>query len=216
MSRSERYGCSLSFLGLSMVCLTFSKGLSALFFCISIISFCVDPLFNLFQRFSIKAPPEAPPAPKPSPESSKIDPYILENWVAANRARMEESRYAPHPDEPPPKVRRILDAHYDLMAEIKQNYRRRDENPCFLDDAIRACEEQIALAPLSAKYMQFDFPDGLPEHTGYLQLAIIREKQGDFAEAIRLSEEADKAGWGTEWDSRIARLRKKLAKKPAP
>ena len=57
-----------------------------------------------------------------------------------------------------------------------------------------------------------------PIHTGYRQLAIILEKQGNFLDAIGLSKEAKLEGWGDReaydpgiWQNRIDRLKKKLA-----
>ncbi len=52
----------------------------------------------------------------------------------------------------------------------------------------------------------------LPSHHGYKQLAIILEKQGDFQGARTLCEQAKAQGWKGDWDARIARLNKKLAK----
>jgi hypothetical protein len=51
----------------------------------------------------------------------------------------------------------------------------------------------------------------LPEHVGYKQLAIIRERAGDYAEALRLSKEAKREKWAGDWENRIARLEKKSA-----
>lgn len=50
----------------------------------------------------------------------------------------------------------------------------------------------------------------LPSHSGYEQLAIILEKQGDFSEAIRLAQQAKQEGWKGDWDKRIDRCQKKL------
>lgn len=50
----------------------------------------------------------------------------------------------------------------------------------------------------------------LPEHTGYKQLCIIYDKQGNYSEIIRLAEEAKKQGWNGDWDKRIENARKKI------
>lgn len=55
-------------------------------------------------------------------------------------------------------------------------------------------------------------PFQLPRHVGFDQLTIICEKQHDYAEAIRVSEMAMKQGWNGDWEARIARCQKKLAK----
>ncbi len=55
-------------------------------------------------------------------------------------------------------------------------------------------------------------PDTLPSHHGYKQLAIILEKRGDYVAAGALSEEAREQGWKGDWDTRIARLNKRIVK----
>jgi hypothetical protein len=52
----------------------------------------------------------------------------------------------------------------------------------------------------------------LPSHHGYKQLAIMLEKRGDYQDARALCEQADAQGWKGDWDARIARLEKRLAK----
>lgn len=51
-----------------------------------------------------------------------------------------------------------------------------------------------------------------PSHTGYEQLAIVKEKQGDFIIAIKLAEQAKKEGWRGDWNKRIERCIKKMNK----
>lgn len=99
----------------------------------------------------------------------------------------------------------ILDNGYtSLMATY---YRSRDENSQALDKAITCAEESIKLSPeVTAKKSK------LLGHPAYKQLAIIRDKQGNYAEAIRLSNEAMHQGWLGDWEKRIARYEKKLSK----
>ena len=54
--------------------------------------------------------------------------------------------------------------------------------------------------------------DTLPSHHGYKQLAIILEKRGDYVAAGALSEQAREQGWKGDWDARIARLNRRIAK----
>lgn len=107
---------------------------------------------------------------------------------------------------------KILDRHFQLFEEIEKYYRRRDENG-MLDKAIRACEESIELAPLAAKEFLSEWREqSLPAHTAYTQLAIIYQKQGKLAEAIKICEQARDQGWNGDWDKRIASYQKKLNK----
>ena len=192
---------------------------------------------------------------------------------------------------------KIYEKHSLLSEKIRASYAKRDTNPKYLDAAIKACEEQIAIAKQVAEdilkgekhfklkteeemheqfkksfseeewnefegsdhqkamlesidrlaaesannnpglkntdasqlYMNYagttfdpdihkskdDFiiiPDTLGEHTGYKQLCIIREKQDNWQEVIKLAEQAKSEGWKGDWDKRIEKARKKLAK----
>lgn len=107
----------------------------------------------------------------------------------------------------------VLDRHFLYHQMIKTYYPDRDRVPGSLDKAIAACEKQIAMAPqAAAAFRREDGDQSLPAHTGYEQLAIIRDKQGDYAEAIRLSQQAKSRKWAGDWDKRIARYQKKLDK----
>lgn len=112
----------------------------------------------------------------------------------------------------------ILDRHFALQEEIETAYRRRDRDPAALPAAIAACEHQIAMAKPAAKDWRHRYPSKtgttkLPRHVGYEQLAIIREKEGDYTAAIRLARQAQKQGWAGDWAKRIARCEAKRAKR---
>ena len=107
----------------------------------------------------------------------------------------------------------ILDQHFTLLNVIKVFYRDRANDAVSLDLAIGACEKQILLAPLAAEaFKREEGMETLPAHTGFEQLAIIRERDGDFDEAIRLSRDALRQGWARDWEKRIARCCKKKEK----
>ena len=104
----------------------------------------------------------------------------------------------------------ILDQHYTLLNLIRVYYRNRSNDAVSFELAIEACEKQIALAPLAAEmFMCQEWVKALPEHTGFEQLAIIREREKDYDEAIRLSSEALRQGWAGDWEKRIARCEKR-------
>ena len=104
----------------------------------------------------------------------------------------------------------ILDLHFIHQGIIKAYYPDRDADPDALDVAIGACEDQIALAPKAAHAFRREYPgEHLPSHTGFVKLAIIREKQKEYAEAIKLSLAAMDQGWAEDWQRRIARCEKK-------
>ena len=82
-----------------------------------------------------------------------------------------------------------------------------------MDAAIRACQKQIDIAPDVMRLWRRQRGRIVPTHNGFEQLAIIREKEGDYAAAIRLSQEALKQGRrGADWEGRIRRCKRKAAK----
>ncbi len=108
--------------------------------------------------------------------------------------------------------RKVTEKHFQYQYEIQSEYKNRDYPKSF-KAAVAACEKQIAMATEVAEVLRWEFPDQtLPAHVGFTQLAIIREKEGNLDEAIRLCKLAMEQGWAGEWESRIARCEKRLAK----
>lgn len=107
----------------------------------------------------------------------------------------------------------ILDQHFTYAQMIKVYYKDREKNPEALESAIQACEKQIELAPRAAEAFRRDYPNSpLPAHTGFEKLAIVREKQKEFDEAIRVAATAKNMGWAGDWDKRIERCKTKGAR----
>lgn len=119
--------------------------------------------------------------------------------------------------------------HLEYIEPIQLWYKRHDADPNARQNAIEACERQIALSReaiaawhewgrLNGEMLQYlgdrspRKPWGIPSHTGFAQLAIIREKDGDYAEAIRLCKQAKCDGWAGDRDKRIARLEQKQSR----
>jgi hypothetical protein len=106
----------------------------------------------------------------------------------------------------------VFNKHFYFLHKIKCFYSCREQFPEALELAIKACEEQINISKEAAKAFKKD--GNIPEHTGFKQLCIIREKQGNWQEVIRLAEQAKSQGWkdGTAggWDKRIEKAKKKL------
>ena len=129
----------------------------------------------------------------------------------------------------------ILAQHFLYSEMIVTFYPDRDTEPSAFQMAVGACERQIALAPKAKKAFKQDDdrsaqlsrrfarelgtkvesrpPFKLPAHRGFTQLAIIREKEGKFDEALKLCQTAMKQGWDGDQEKRIARLEAKRAKK---
>ena len=107
-----------------------------------------------------------------------------------------------------------VEMHDVYQVMIVVNYRDRQKSPEFLQAAISACQRQIANAPEAIRDWQKWRAGVVPTHNGFEQLAIIHEKEGDYHEAIRLSKEAMKQGWGwkAQWERRIERCERRLAK----
>ncbi|WP_426065238.1 hypothetical protein [Flavobacterium sp. DSP2-3-1] len=107
----------------------------------------------------------------------------------------------------------ILNKHFEIQHRIIQYYKNREVEG-YLDKAITACREQIELSSQAKiAFKKESNNDSLPGHTGYEQLAIILEKLNKLEEALTLSKKGKKEGWGYDWDNRINRLERKIAKK---
>ena len=127
----------------------------------------------------------------------------------------------------------VLDRHFIYSHMIEVYYAERETQPGAFEAAVAACERQIAIGPQAwAAFvaepgerarrvgeltgLEYEAPIFLaPSHRGFVQLAIIREKQGDFTEALRLCGEASSQGWRDgkgDWSKRIARLERRLNK----
>ena len=104
----------------------------------------------------------------------------------------------------------LVDRHFTYHNMIRVYYRDRNRDENTLELAIQACEKQIALAPQLARNPPRDWVDvGLPEPTGFKQLAIILQQNKDYEGAIRLSEEALRQRWAGDWEKRIARCKRR-------
>lgn len=127
------------------------------------------------------------------------------------------------------------DIHLALTGLIKHHYRLRAEQAHY-NKAKELCLLQISISKQAAnafskppkpkgmslkkleailghKPVGYDIPQIMPSHIGFKQLAIILEKEGDIAGAIKLSEQALEHGWSDDYEKRIAKLVAKLAKR---
>ena len=109
----------------------------------------------------------------------------------------------------------VLERHFLYQAKNQTYYPFRDEDDFAFPRAIEACEQQIKMSLEAARAFREKYPGELPSHVGYQQLAIIRERLGDFESAINLSQKAHEEGWAGNWENEIERCKKKLAKRDA-
>ncbi|QKG84515.1 hypothetical protein GXN76_08510 [Kroppenstedtia pulmonis] len=103
-----------------------------------------------------------------------------------------------------------LHLHYKDQAQYF--YKKRDQEPDALEQAIRYCKKQVKYSPMARHALQMDpsFKGELPQHYGYKQLAIIYDKQGQYSDAIQLCRQALSEGWKGDWETRIQRYEKNL------
>ena len=107
-----------------------------------------------------------------------------------------------------------LDLHYFLHTKIKTFYRLRELNSRYLEIALKACEQQIEISPLTLKAFRsslygYGF---IPSPIGYTQLAIVKEREKKFEEVIIFCQKALNEGWNGDWQKRIDRCKIKLSK----
>jgi hypothetical protein len=79
------------------------------------------------------------------------------------------------------------------------------------------CRELIELAPAARMWFRtVARKRPLPGHIGFQQLAILKEKQKAYGEAVELCRQALRQGWRGDWEKRIERCelrRSKLAER---
>lgn len=137
--------------------------------------------------------------------------WTLASWFLSPNDRSIAKRIITKAEEEALKSGDISDLHFTYDVMIQAYYPDRDTDSTALDQTIFACEKQIAIAPQIQRLFKSQW-DIIPEHRGYKQLAVIRMKQKNFAEAIRLGKEATKGHWEDEGcRNRIARCEKQLA-----
>lgn len=105
---------------------------------------------------------------------------------------------------------RTLELHFTYQVMIQIYYRDRHD-PAARRVAIEACKKMIALAPQAVDAFAHEFPRRrLPRHYGFNLLSLLREREHDYAAAIRLCEMALAQGWDGEWQRRIGTCKVKL------
>jgi len=105
----------------------------------------------------------------------------------------------------------LIDLHYYYQNRIQIFYRNRETDRKALGLAIKACEDQIAIAADVAAAFRVEHPDGpLFEHVGYKQLCIINHKRGRHKDVVDLCTEAKQQGWAGDWDRRIEQAKRKI------
>lgn len=138
--------------------------------------------------------------------------HSLAGWFTKEQDRVIARKMLDKAEDLAKNGARVLDLHFLYGQEVSIYYKDRDK-PAYLDKAVRACRQQIALAPQAAEAFKAEYGDSQqPSHKGYEQLTIILEKQGKLQETIELSAQAQAQGWSGDWSGRIERCKRKLAK----
>ncbi len=158
----------------------------------------------------------APPPLSFTSSNSNMSTFLcgLAHWFKKPETYQIAKRLIEKAEEYVAEIKSVSDLHFYYLSKIEIYYRNRETESDALEKAITACEQQIAISEKVAKVMKKENENtsrpGLPMHTGFQQLAIIREKQKDYEAIIRISEQALKEGWGGDWERRIEKAKKKL------
>ena len=91
-----------------------------------------------------------------------------------------------------------------LDHEIEQEFLKQEER--------RRSREYERLGITFSAWQPLEREFRMPEHRGFKQLAIIREKEKDFAAAIEVCRAALELDWPGDWDVRIARCERRMVK----
>lgn len=143
----------------------------------------------------------------------------MSQWLNKESARETAYKILKKIDDLWPDDGSVLDLHFALQHRCDAFYRWRDVDDFALEEAIASCRRSISMHKEAAAAFRLNplpWGQGIPSHHCFRQLAIIEEKRGNIAEAIRLCEEAKAEGWAGDWDNRIIRLKKRAAKSDQP
>lgn len=111
------------------------------------------------------------------------------------------------------RAKDILDRHFVYSCLIDYHHYGVRSHSNNKPETVRYCDLQISIASKASKEFKKEFRKSpLPRHVGFDTLAIIREREGDFAGAMEICRQARKAGWAGDWDKRIGRCRGKVEK----
>jgi len=137
--------------------------------------------------------------------------FDLAGWFKKEADRTIAFRFLEKAEELLSENSNIFDIHFFYQRKIETYYKHREIEPEALEIAIDACEKQIEIAPKAKKAFLETYKDSpMPSHVGFKQLAIIKEKEKKYEEAINLCKEALKQGWSGDWEKRIERYSKKI------
>lgn len=104
----------------------------------------------------------------------------------------------------------VLDIHFHYTRKQQLTYKDRHLIPNGFKQAVQACEQHIAIAAKAAQAFKQEKHPYVPSHSGYKQLAIIKEQEKNYSEAISLCKQALSQGWSGDWSHRIKRCEKRL------
>jgi hypothetical protein len=113
---------------------------------------------------------------------------------------------------------RVHDTFWNYGEQIRRTYAKRSTNPDAVARTIAACECQIAISEHAAKVLRRtaeergDESYSLPQHPGFKQLAIVREREKRYGDAIRLCDSALQQGWAGDWKKRRDRCLRAIEK----
>lgn len=112
------------------------------------------------------------------------------------------------------KYKRVVDKHYSLLEKFEDAYKNGK-----LEKTIQLCKEDISLVDDLSEYwdafVRLGDINGRPLFPAYKRLAIVYEKQGRIEDAIKVCEDAIRAGYSKDGTSggmevRVKKLRGKL------
>ncbi len=104
-----------------------------------------------------------------------------------------------------------IDLHFTYTQMIRFYCREMPPEAQVIQLAEQACQKQISIATSTRSAYLTLFPgESLAGHPGFEQLAILREHETKFYEAIQLCQQAAAQGWAGDWEWRIRKCQAKL------
>jgi hypothetical protein len=140
-------------------------------------------------------------------------------WKIEERILLKRKRII----EENPNFFTYMDFHYLYQDFIQYYYKRREESHIFMERSKEFCLKQISISDYTISEMREtgfieskgEYSSFYLEHTGFIQLCIILEKEKNYREVLPLIQNARRGGWSggftdSNWEKREIRVTKKI------
>jgi hypothetical protein len=116
------------------------------------------------------------------------------------KALQRESREI---NDPIKQLERLIQMDKDLILQIPELRDSYEKKILDNENKLEKLKDKVNNIGISENHIK------LPIHIGYKQLSIIKDKQKEYEEVVKICVQAKEEGWSGDWDKRIEKAKKK-------